>query len=86
MNRIKELREQKGFTSIREFTHFINDELHYDVSVATMVLLEKDKRLNRDFTVINGTVIELKGVNPPYRLVKVLADYFGVSIEYMMNE
>ena len=43
MNRIKELREKKGFTSIREFTHFINDQLHYDVSVATMVLLEKDK-------------------------------------------
>jgi len=86
MNRIKELREKKGFTSIKEFAHFIENELHYPVSVATMVLLEKDKRLNRDFTVINGTVIELKGVNPPYRLVKVLADYFGVSIEYMMNE
>ena len=86
MNRIAELRKEKGFTSIREFTHFINDELHYDVSVATMCLLEKDKRLNKDFIVIDGTVIELKGVNPPYRLVKVLADYFGVSIEYMMNE
>lgn len=86
MNRIAELREKKGFTSIREFTHFINDELHYDVSVATMCLLEKDKRLNKDFIVIDDTVIELKGVNPPYRLVKVLADYFNVSIEYMMGE
>ena len=46
----------------------------------------EDKKLNKDFVVIDGTVIELKGVNPPYRLVKVLADYFGVSIEYMMNE
>ena len=86
MNRIAELRKEKGFTSIREFTHFINDELHYDVSVATMCLLEKDKRLNKDFIVIDDTVIELKGVNPPYRLVKVLADYFNVSIEYMMGE
>ena len=86
MNRIKELREAKGFNSIREFTHFIEKELHYPVSVATMCLLEKDKKLNKDFIVIDGTVVELKGVNPPYRLVKVLADYFGVSIEYMMNE
>lgn len=86
MNRIAELRKEKGFTSIREFTHFINDELHYPVSVATMVLLEKNRRLDRDSIVINGMTIELKGVNPPYRLVKVLADYFGVSIEYMMNE
>ena len=86
MNRIKELREKKGFTSIREFTHFINDELHYDVSVATMVLLEKNKRLDRDSIVVNGMTIKLKGINPPYRLIKVLADYFGVSIEYMMNE
>lgn len=68
MNRIAELRKEKGFTSIREFTHFISDELHYDVSVATMVLLEKDK------------------TNPQYRLVKTLANYFGVSIEYMMGE
>lgn len=83
MNRIKELREKKGFTSIREFTHFINDQLHYDVSVATMVLLEKNKRLDRDSIIVNDTVVEL---NPPYRLVKVLADYFGVSIEYMMGE
>lgn len=86
MNRIAELRKEKGFTSIREFTHFINDNLHYDVSVSTMVLLEKNKRLNKDFIVIDGTVVELKGVNPPYRLVKTLADYFGVSIEYMMGE
>lgn len=68
MNRIKELREKKGFTSIREFTHFINDNLHYDVSVATMVLLEKDK------------------TDPQYNLVKTLANYFNVSIEYMMGE
>lgn len=68
MNRIKELREKKDFTSIREFTHFINDQLHYDVSVATMILLEKDK------------------TKPQYNLVKTLANYFGVSIEYMMGE
>ena len=68
MNRIKELREKKGFTSIREFTHFINDQLHYDVSVATMVLLEKDK------------------TDPQYNLAKTLANYFNVSIEYMMGE
>jgi len=68
MNRIAELRKEKGFTSIREFTHFINDNLHYDVSVATMVLLEKDK------------------TDPQYNLVKTLANYFGVSIEYMMGE
>lgn len=68
MNRIKELREKKGFTSIREFTHFINDQLHYDVSVATMVLLENNK------------------TDPQYNLVKTLANYFNVSIEYMMGE
>lgn len=68
MNRIKELREKKGFTSIKEFTHFINDNLHYDVSVATMVLLENNK------------------TDPQYNLVKTLANYFNVSIEYMMGE
>lgn len=78
MNRIKELREKKGFTSIKEFAHFVENELHYPVSVATMVLLEKDKRMT-------STKI-IDGANPSYNLVKTLANYFGVSIEYMMNE
>ncbi len=78
MNRIKELREKKGFTSIKEFAHFVENELHYPVSVATMVLLEADKEME-------GTKI-INGANPQYNLVKTLADYFGVSIEYMMGE
>ena len=78
MNRIKELREKKGFTSIREFTRFVENELNYPVSVATMVLLEKDKKMA-------GTKI-IDGANPQYNLVKTLANYFNVPIEYMMGE
>ena len=78
MNRIKELREKKGFDSIREFARFVENELNYPVSVSTMVLLEKDKRMA-------GTKI-IDGANPQYNLVKTLANYFNVSIEYMMNE
>lgn len=78
MNRIKELREKKGFDSIREFARFVENELNYPVSVSTMVLLEKDKRMA-------GTKI-IDGANPQYNLVKTLANYFGVSIEYMMGE
>lgn len=78
MNRIAELRKEKGFTSIREFARFVENELNYPVSVSTMVLLEKDKRMA-------GTKI-IDGANPQYNLVKTLANYFNVPIEYMMGE
>lgn len=77
MTRVKELREKKGFT-LREFAHFVNDELHYDVSLATLIMLENDKRYNGKEYV--------DGHDPQYSLVKTLANYFNVSIEYLMGE
>ena len=57
---------------------WVENELNYPVSVFTMVLLEKDKRMA-------GTKI-IDGANPQYNLVKTLANYFNVPIEYMMGE
>ncbi len=45
-NRIRELRVAKGFNSLREFTRFINNQLGFKVSIATISLLESHRREN----------------------------------------
>ena len=52
-NRIRELRIAKGHDSMREFVRFINGTLGYDVSVATISLLESHRRENPSWELID---------------------------------
>lgn len=52
-NRIKELRIAKGFNSMREFVRYINDIEEFEVSTATISLLEAHKRENPSWELVD---------------------------------
>lgn len=75
-NRIRELRIAKGHESMREFVRFINGTLGFDVSIATISLLESHKRENPTWELIDCLC----------KYFDVTSDYLMGRAEYNIKE
>lgn len=75
-NRIRELRMAKGHESMREFVRFINGTLGFEVSTATISLLESHKRENPSWELVDCLC----------KYFNVTADYLMGRSDYNIKE